>query len=125
MSEGSEGAEVRIATGSFYHPPEEPYPRVLVMRRWPRGVAKGAVDQWEPDLGPNNALLSAYQGGEVTWDTFAERYRADVLERPNLLDWVARMAAGTGVTLLCGSHPEEECHRSLLAAILRERLGQS
>ena len=61
----------------------------------------------------------------MPWDAFAQRYRAEVLERPNLLDWVARMAAGTGVTLLCGSHPDEECHRSLLAAILRERLGQS
>lgn len=121
----TESVEVRIATGSVYHPPDEPYPRVLVMRRWPRGVAKGAVDQWEPDLGPSNALLAAYQDGEVSWDAFAERYRAEVLERPNLLDWVARMASGTGVTLLCGSHPDEECHRSLLAAILRERLGQS
>jgi len=125
VTEGIGGVEVRIATGSVYQPPDEPYPRVLVMRRWPRGIAKGAVDQWEPDLGPSNELLSAYQDGEVPWDAFAQRYRAEVLERPNLLDWVARMAAGTGVTLLCGSHPDEECHRSLLAAILRERLGQS
>ena len=54
-------AEVRIATGSVYHPPAEPYPRLLVMRRWPRGVKKGAVDQWERDLGPSDALLEAYQ----------------------------------------------------------------
>ncbi len=116
---------VRIALGSVYQPPDEPYPRVLVMRRWPRGIARGAVDQWEPDLGPSVALLSAYEAGEVAWNDFAERYRAEVLGRPNLLDWVARMASGTGVTLLCGSHPDEECHRGLLAQILRERLGQS
>lgn len=115
--------EPRIATGSVYQPPEEPYPRLLVMRRWPRGVPKGAVDQWEPDLGPSNALLSAYQAGEVTWDEFAGRYRTEVLARPALLDWAARMATATGVTLLCGSHPDEECHRSLLAEILRTRLA--
>lgn len=124
MTAGSGDVDIRIATGSVYHPPEEPYPRVLVMRRWPRGVAKGAVDQWEPDLGPSPALLAAYQDGAVPWDAFAERYRAEALERPHLLDWVARMAAGTGVTLLCGSHPDEECHRTLLATIVRERLGQ-
>ena len=113
---------IRIALGSVYAPPEEPYPRVLVMRRWPRGIARGAVDQWEPDLGPSVPVLNAYRSGDVSWDEFAETYRAEVLARPNLLDWVGRMAAGTGVTLLCGSHPDEECHRSLLATILRERL---
>jgi len=116
---------VRIALGSVFQPPEEPYARVLVMRRWPRGIAKGTVDQWEPDLGPSVGLLSAYEAGEVAWDAFAERYREEVLGRPHLLDWVARMASGTGVTLLCGSHPDEECHRTVLASILRERLGQS
>ena len=110
---------VRIALGSVYAPPEEPYPRVLVMRRWPRGIARGAVDQWEPGLGPSVPVLNAYRGGDVSWD---ETYRAEVLARPNLLDWVGSMATGTGVTLLCGSHPDEECHRSLLATILRERL---
>lgn len=114
---------IRIALGSVYAPPEEPYPRVLVMRRWPRGIAKGAVDQWEPDLGPSVPLMNAYRAGETPWDVFAEAYRAEVLARPHLLDWVGRMATGTGVTLLCGSHPDDECHRSVLAAILRERLG--
>lgn len=115
----------RIATGSVYQPPDEAYPRLLVMRRWPRGIAKGAVDQWEPDLGPSHALLEAYRAGDLAWDAFAERYRAEMLERPHLLDWAARMASGTGVTLLCGSHPDEECHRSLLAGLLRERLAPS
>lgn len=115
----------RIVTGSVYHPPEAPYPRLLVMRRWPRGIPKGSVDQWEPDLGPSHALLRAYRDGEIPWAEFAGRYREEVLQRPGLLDWAARMATGTGVTLLCGSHPEEECHRSVLATILLERLGAS
>ena len=119
----TDAPHVRIALGSVYHPPDEPYPRLLVMRRWPRGIAKGAVDQWEPDLGPSNELLAAYRAGEVPWDDFAERYRAEVLDRPALLDWAARMATGTGVTLLCGSHPDEECHRSILADVLRARLS--
>lgn len=114
-----------IALGTVYHPPDEPYPRLLVMRRWPRGIPKGAVDQWEPDLGPSNELLDAYQHGEIDWDTFARRYREEVAARPNLIEWAARMAAGTGVTLLCGSHPDEQCHRSLLADLLREHLARS
>ncbi|MSQ30735.1 MAG: DUF488 family protein [Dehalococcoidia bacterium] len=119
----AERPTVRIALGSVYHPPEDPYPRLLIMRRWPRGIAKGAVDQWEPALGPSNPLLDAYNAHEVLWDDFAARYRAEILERLNLLDWAARMATTTGVTLLCGSHPDEECHRSLLATLIRERVG--
>ena len=116
--------EARIALGSVYHPPEDPYPRLLIMRRWPRGVRKGAVDQWEPALGPSNPLLDAYNAHEIAWDEFARRYREEQLERPNLIAWAARMATTTGVTLLCGSHPDEECHRSLLAALIREHVAQ-
>ena len=118
-------AAPRIALGSVYRPPDEPYPRLLVMRRWPRGIAKGAVDQWEPALGPSVALLEGYRTSEIDWETFAARYRAEVSARPNLLDWAARMASTTGVTLLCGSHPDELCHRSLLAALIRERLERA
>jgi uncharacterized protein YeaO (DUF488 family) len=117
--------ELRIALGSVYRPPDEPYPRVLIMRRWPRGIPKGAVDQWEPDLGPSNELLDAYNAGEVDWDAYAAQYRDEMAERTNLVGWVARMATGTGVTLLCGSHPEERCHRSLLAELIREHLDHA
>ncbi len=107
--------------GSVYHAPEEPYPRLLIMRRWPRGIAKAAVDQWEPELGPSHDLLDGYRNGDIPWAEFVERYRAEVTERPGLLDWALRMAQTSGVTLLCGSHPDDECHRSILAELLRER----
>lgn len=115
--------DIRIALGSVYHPPDLSYPRLLVMRRWPRGIAKDAVDQWEPELGPSSELFHAYRDGEVDWDTFAQRYREEIATKPNLIEWAASMAAGTGVTLLCGSHPDEECHRSVLAAVIREHLA--
>ncbi len=118
-------SEPRIAIGSVYHPPEEAYPRLLVMRKWPRGVAKGAVDQWEPDLGPSRGLMDGYRAGEMSFAEFADEYRSEILERRNLLAWAARMAETTGVTLLCGGHPDEECHRSILADLIREHLAGS
>lgn len=118
----TEQSEVHIETGSVYHPPDEPFPRLLVMRRWPRGVAKGAVDQWERDLGPSDELRKAYLAGEVDWPAFASRYRAEMAERLSLVAWAAGMARTTGVTLLCGSHPDSECHRSILADLIREYL---
>jgi uncharacterized protein YeaO (DUF488 family) len=114
--------EPGIALGSVYDPPDLPYPRLLIMRRWPRGIAKAAVDQWERDLGPSNELLDAYRDGDIDWDAFAGRYREEMAGHEPLVRWAALMAKYTGVTLLCGSHPDEECHRSLLAELIREYL---
>ncbi len=116
MSDAS--TALQIVTGSVYHPPDEAYPRLLVMRRWPRGVAKGAVDQWERELGPSTALLEEYQSNAIDWAEFASKYRSQVEARPELLDWVLRMASTTGVVLLCSSH--EPCHRDVLAEVVRE-----
>ncbi len=112
---------LRIVLGSAYAPPDEPYRRLLIMRRWPRGLAKDAVDDWERQLGPSEGLLDAYNAETVEWEVFARRYREEMAERPELLDWVTMLASRAGVTLLCGSHPEERCHRSLLAELVRER----
>lgn len=113
------GEPLRIVTGSVYQLPEDAYPRLLVMRRWPRGIAKGAVDQWERELAPANDLLTAYQSEGLPGDDFASRYRTQVEGRPELLDWVLRMASTTGVVLLCSSH--DPCHRDVLAEVLRAR----
>ena len=123
VTSSQQPGEARIVTGSVYEPPDEAYPRVLVMRRWPRGVAKGTVDQWERLLGPSDALLDAYRAGGMSWDRFAAAYEAEMAEHDELLGWLARMAIGTGVTLLCGSH--QPCHRDLLAELLRQRVAST
>lgn len=115
------GETLRIVTGSVYQLPDEAYPRLLVMRRWPRGIAKGAVDQWERELAPANELLDGYRGESMPWDAFEAAYRAQMAGRPELIDWVVRMASTTGVVLLCSTH--EPCHRDVLAALVRERAG--
>ena len=112
-----------IALGSVYDPPDAPYRRLLIMRRWPRGVRKDAVDDWERQLGPSDELLARYLAGEIDWPGFARSYRGEMVEQPELIAWVAGVALRNGVTLLCGSHPDERCHRSLLAELIEERLA--
>jgi uncharacterized protein YeaO (DUF488 family) len=113
----------RIITGSVFAPPDEPLPRLLVTRGWPRGMAKGAVDQWEPNLAPTGALAEALAAGTLSPGAFAEAYRTQLLARPSLLDWAGRMALNTGVALLCTAEVGERCHCALFAEIVRERLG--
>lgn len=115
--------EARILLGSVFAPPDEPVTRLLVMRHWPRGIERGAVDQWEPQLAPADDLLAAYVNGAIDRVALEARYREQLLARPSLLDWAARMATTNGVALLCESHPDEACHRGILAAVLRERIA--
>ncbi len=104
-------AEPRIATGTVADPPDVPYTRVLVSHRWPKG-ARGAVDQWEPALGPTPESLA--DGGDLaTW------YRASLAARAHLVQWAARMALANGVTLLAADEDEARA-LDVLAAAVRE-----
>lgn len=122
MSAGPDRAGPPVATGSVYHPPEAPHPRVLVMRRWPRGIRKDAIDHWMRELAPSDPLLAQYLADELPWEDFAERYEAELAGRPEALAEVVALARESGVTLLCGSHPPERCHRTLLAARIETEL---
>jgi uncharacterized protein YeaO (DUF488 family) len=48
-----------IKTKSIYYDRKEPEDgtRILVMRRWPRSIARDQIDEWRKDLGPSVELL--------------------------------------------------------------------
>jgi len=108
-----------IKTKRIYDPPApaDGY-RLLVMRRWPRGIARRSVDGWEPELGPSLALLTDYRKGKLNWLAFAHRYEQEMAAKPELLAQVAGLAKTGDVTLLCGCQDEERCHRTLLKRLL-------
>jgi uncharacterized protein YeaO (DUF488 family) len=51
--------------------------RILVMRRWPRGVKHSSIDLWIPDAGPSQALLHSYNAKEIDWEQFSAAYRKE------------------------------------------------
>jgi uncharacterized protein YeaO (DUF488 family) len=108
-----------IKTKRVYDPPspEDGY-RLLVMRLWPRGVTKAAVDAWEKDLGPSRELLSDFRSGGVGWEEYAACYRQEVSARAGLLARYRDLARRETLTLLCACQDEARCHRSLLKEIL-------
>ena len=55
-----EGRFVSLKTKRIYDSPspEDGY-RLLVMRRWPRGIRKQAVDAWERELAPSEPAASS------------------------------------------------------------------
>ncbi len=108
-----------IKTKRIYEPadPADGH-RLLIMRRWPRGIKKTAVDTWEPDLGPSLPLLTDYRKGKIDWPALAQRYRQEMKGRPEALAKAAALAKAGDVTLLCSCQDETRCHRTLLKEIL-------
>jgi uncharacterized protein YeaO (DUF488 family) len=94
--------------------------RVLVMRLWPRGIKKSAVDLWLKDLGAEIANLRAFKAGRIGWPEMRRRYLAGLRREPaaSALKRLRAMARRGRVTVLCSCADPKRCHRSLLRAAL-------
>jgi len=97
--------------------------RVLVMRRWPRGIRKDRIDLWLRELGADLTLLRDWKAGRVTWPERRQRYLdgLGVPEAAAQLDELRGLARRQTVTLICACKDEGECHRSLLKVVLEGR----
>jgi uncharacterized protein YeaO (DUF488 family) len=97
--------------------------RLLVMRFWPRGVRKTAIDSWERALAPTRELLADFRNETIDWPEYARRFRQEMASQPEsalALQALAEHASGEAVTLLCWCKDEQRCHRSLLRDIVSE-----
>jgi uncharacterized protein YeaO (DUF488 family) len=97
-----------------------------VTRRAPRGVKRadygrlGYGQAWLPVLGPSPALLKAYQQGDITFSTFARRYRAE-MKRPEpreVIRLLGLLARTQRINLGCFCAEPQHCHRTLLAELV-------
>lgn len=96
--------------------------RVLVERRWPPGLRREQVapDLWLQDLAPSQALARWYGRDPRRWAAFAQRYRAELLERRDLVLVLQELWARGPITLVhCGRDPERAA-----ASVLREMLEE-
>ncbi len=112
--------------------------RLLVMRYWPRGVRREAVDRWLRDLAPSARLLREYRerndpatrseaiGDDEVWSWFASAYRAEMAaQEPLIRELRARHERGDTITLLCACHAAARCHRGLLAGLILGKVDDS
>jgi uncharacterized protein YeaO (DUF488 family) len=105
--------------------------RIGAVRRPPRGVPKAEFasrdfyDVWLPALAPSAELVSVglTAATDAQWRTFERKYRAE-MKQPDaarLLDLLAALSHQTNIAVGCYCEDERRCHRSILAALLRER----
>lgn len=145
-------AEYRINRGEVKHltihylktvydpPAAEDGMRLIIMRRYPRGIAKSRAHAWLPELAPTLPLVHWYHDQlkaiktqwkhkdpewydqEIArfWKTYSQRYLREMKEQRHLIEFLASLHRGFGVTLtlLCTCPDHRLCHRSLLAGLI-------
>lgn len=76
----------------------------------------------EPQLAPTDEILKAYQQKKITWDQYAERFRA-LLSHRRIDAKLDRELFVVPSVLLCSEPTAENCHRRLVAEYLKEKWG--
>ena len=104
-------------------PSAEDGARVLVDRRWPRGLRKDAarLDEWAKDVAPSADLRTWYRHDPAKFSEFRRRYTAE-LAAPGAREALARLralAADGPVTLLTATKALELSQAAVLAGLLR------
>ncbi|MDR2219048.1 MAG: DUF488 domain-containing protein [Methylobacillus sp.] len=115
---------LKIALKRIY---EKPMPndgyRVLVDRLWPRGISKNdaALDEWNKDLAPSDALRKWFRHDPALWKAFSEQYTAELAAGNAGQEFMTRMKSRKKITLVYAAKDEAHCHPLVLKAWL-ERL---
>lgn len=114
-----------VKTKSVYRDPvaKSDGTRILVMRRWPRGVKKDTVDEWEQDLSPSLELLASWNKHQIDLKTFRRRYRQEMRAQTAKIKALSKLARKKTITLLCWEADEAECHRQVLKKLIEAARG--
>ena len=116
--------------------------RLIIMRRYPRGIAKSRAHAWVPQLAPTlplvhwyhankRAIEARWQSGDRArfereiakfWKTYTRRYLSEMRGQRSLIEFLASLQRDFGVTLtlLCACPDHRICHRSLLARLIHD-----
>lgn len=72
---------------------------------------------WLKKLAPPAKLVGDYYKRGLAWEDFEKKYLQciNTPETRQMIKHLAETATKDNITLLCGDHPPEKCHRRLLA----------
>jgi uncharacterized protein YeaO (DUF488 family) len=97
--------------------------RVLVDRLWPRGISRerAAADLWLKEVAPSDALRRWFGHDPRRWTSFRRKYRAELAQRPDLLQQLDGLRRRGPLTLVYGARDEAHNQAVVLRDILEDR----
>jgi uncharacterized protein YeaO (DUF488 family) len=115
----------RVRIRRVYDPPSrQDGRRILVDRLWPRGVSRKSarIDDWAKDLAPSTRLRRWFGHEPGRWPEFQTRYRDELREVPDRLEWLVALARRGRVTLLYAARDPDHNNARMLQRLVRARV---
>lgn len=107
----------------YDNPAQDDGIRVLVDRRWPRGVSKARaeLDEWCTVVAPSDGLRRWYGHAPERFEEFEARYRKELEdpERASALRHLRLMTCHGRLTLLTATKQVETSQAAILEQLLR------
>lgn len=118
------GAGIGLAR-VYERPPADGRARLLVDRLWPRGVSKAdlALDEWLRDIAPSAELRRWFGHDPTRWDSFRERYRAELDQNADAVERCLSWLRRGPVLLLFSARDPQHNQAVVLRDYLTERMG--
>jgi len=97
---------------------------ILVMRKWPRGVAKTKIDEWHRELAPSEELLSDWKEKKIDWEKYEGRYLQEISKQKELTQTLTEKERMENITLVCSEKDNRYCYLRFLKVILLLLMGK-
>src|SRR5690554_6903827 len=83
--------------------------RLLIDRKWPRGVKKedAKLDEWNKEIAPSAELRKWFGHREERFDEFSKRYKDELRQKKDGLERLKKIAAKNKLCLLYGARNEK------------------
>lgn len=100
--------------------------RLLVDRLWPRGIAKTdlPIDAWLKDVTPSPTLRKWFGHDPAKWDSFSQRYLAELHNNPQAVEIALDWCRKGPVTLIYAAKDRLHTHALVLRAYLAASLAK-
>ena len=94
--------------------------RILVDRLWPRGISKekAKIDLWLKEVAPSNELRKWFGHDPERFNTFTERYKAELQASGALEELRQAIQEHPNTTLLYAAHDEQHTNAIVLQELL-------
>ncbi|WP_048345694.1 DUF488 domain-containing protein [Limosilactobacillus mucosae] len=102
--------------------------RILIDRRWPRGISKvnAHLDEWAKEAAPSEELRKWFNHDPARFAEFKERYLQELASNPAYLDLLASVEKHLqtdNVILLYGAKDRQHNQGIILAELIKQELN--
>lgn len=91
----------------------------------PKWLSKNDIDGWLRNLAPGKELLNDYKYKGISWDEYTKKYLREInnskASQLSIKQIINMINNGKNIYLICYEKSTDNCHRHLLAEILKEK----